>query len=74
MSDKNREIPRKGVRKLTEQEIELAMRDTIASWAFEGLYLTKENIEIGYKVLRGEMTGDDAVDFYLAKAGLNRNV
>ncbi|GHU76482.1 hypothetical protein FACS1894188_09070 [Clostridia bacterium] len=68
-----RKILRKGPQKLTEQEIELAMRTTKASLAFEGFYLTDENEDIGRKILKGEMTGDEAVDYYLAKRGLKRH-
>ncbi|GHU59394.1 hypothetical protein AGMMS49975_26910 [Clostridia bacterium] len=68
-----REILRKGSQNLTEQEIGLAMRSTKASWEFEGFYLTDDDDDIGRKVLKGEMTGDQAVDYYLAKRRLKRN-
>ena len=46
------------MKKMSENEIEKNIRITAASMAFEGLYLTDENIEVLRKIGRGETTAE----------------
>lgn len=56
---------------MTEKEkVELDVHNVIANAHFEGLDLTEKEIEIGYKIRRGEITSDEAVDFHLKEAGV----
>lgn len=54
-------------KKLTEREIELAVGNTIADLAFEGMYVTEEEIARLYRIARGETTAEEEVAIILAK-------
>ena len=54
-------------KKLTEREIELAVGNTIADLAFEGMYVTEEEIARLYRIARGETTAEEEVARIMAK-------
>lgn len=56
-----------------EEKIDLDVRNVIANAHFEGFDLTDEEIKIGYKIRRGEITADEAISYYLKKSGIRRN-
>lgn len=49
------------MQKLTEQEVEYKMNQVIASFAMEDMILTEEEIEVGKKIIRGELNVDEYV-------------
>lgn len=57
------------MQKLTEQEVEYKMNQVIASFAMEDMILTKEEIEIGNKLLRGEVNLDDCIKDVISSIG-----
>ena len=59
--------------KLTDKEVKKALAEIRANLAFEGMILTEDELEVTEKVLRGEMTSKEAIDYYLKEAGIKSN-
>ena len=59
--------------KLTDKEVKKALAEIRANLAFEGMILTEDELEVTEKVLRGEMTAKEAIDYYLKEAGIKSN-
>ena len=48
-------------------DVELALRSSAGSFALEGLIVTEEEIEIGRKVLNGELDPDEYIKSLLSQ-------
>ncbi len=59
--------------KFTDKEVKKALAEIRANLAFEGMILTEDELEVTEKVLRGEMTSKEAIDYYLKEAGIKSN-
>lgn len=59
--------------KLTDKEVKKALAEIKANLAFEDMILTEDELKITEKVLRGEMTSDESIDYYLKEAGIKSN-
>ena len=46
---------------MTEKEIDKAIAESRANFAFEGMYLTEEDERDARSILRGEITADEAI-------------
>lgn len=50
-----------------KEKIELDIQNVIANSRFEGFILADEEIEIGYKIRRGEKKSEDIKEMYLGR-------
>lgn len=56
--------------KLTDKEVKKALAEIRANLAFENMILTEDELKMTEKVLRGETSSKEAIDYYLKEAGI----